>query len=126
MRKLIFIFLFFFMTSVLWAMPPMPGSGHTHDGSLRQDQNQEIVTAEEPLLLRSATAERSSKSSSVSTTGVKKILIILAKFPNLSFNYDITAKTHDDAYYASLMGNWEEIPSDLTMAQYFKQMSQGN
>ncbi len=129
MKKLILPVLLFFMASVLWAMPPMPGSGLTHDGSLRWEPA--ASDSEGSLPLRAPSAERASKSSSVSTTGTKNILVILAQFPagegtrstytKLSFQ-----SAHNAAYYENLLGDYTNpAPAGLTMAEYYKKMSRG-
>ena len=121
------------MASVLWAMPPMPGSGLTHDGSLRR----ETVVSDGSLPLKAPSVERSSKSSSVSTTGTKKLLVILAQFPERTRTVKIdnvpVEKTyqklffqpsHNVTYYEDLLGDYTaSSPASLTMAEYYKKMS---
>ena len=77
MKKLILTALLVFAVSYLYAVPPMPGSGLTHDGSLRW----ETGVSGEAQYARSSSLNKALKASSVSTTGTKKILVILAKFP---------------------------------------------
>ena len=108
MKKLALSILLFFMASVLWAMPPMPGSGLTHDGSLRWEPA--ASDSDVSLPLRAPSAERSSKSSSVSTTGTKNILVILAQFPagegtRSSYKKLSFKSAHDVAYYENLLGD---------------------
>ena len=124
MKKLALPVLFFFMISSLWAMPPMPGSGHTHDGSVFYDD-------EEPAALYAPalSSDNSSESSSakypitVSTTGNKTILVILAAFSDLAFNSGSATipgtQTHDTSYYSNLL----QGASGLTMKQYYLQQS---
>ena len=124
MKKLALPVLFLFMVLPLWAMPPMPGSGHTHDGSVFYDD-------EEPAALYAPalSSDNSSESSSakypitVSTTGNKTILVILAAFSDLAFNSGSATipgtQTHDASYYSNLL----QGASGLTMKQYYLQQS---
>jgi len=135
MKKLALFIMLFFMASILWAMPPMPGSGHTHDGSLRWETEEESSG----LYAASLSSRSSSGSSSAdcsalvksiaatSSVGSKKILVILAEFQNLKFNDPYfdggaakTAQTHDDSYYTKLL----ESGPGLTMRNYYLNQSQ--
>ena len=103
----------------------MPGSGHTHDGSVFYDDDDEPAVLYAPAL----STENSSDSSSakypitVSTTGNKTILVILATFPDLAFNSGSATtpgtQTHDASYYSNLL----QGASGLTMKQYYLQQS---
>ena len=74
MKKLLLPILLLFLVSALYAMPPMPGSGLKHDGSIREIETIE-ASEETPMLLRSATKSSAAKSSSISL-GTKKLLNI--------------------------------------------------
>lgn len=107
----------------------MPGSGLTHDGSLRWEPA--ASDSDVSLPLRAPSAEHSSKSSSVSTTGTKNILVILAQFPagegtRSSYKKLSFKSAHDVAYYENLLGDYTNpAPANLTMAEYYKKMSRG-
>ncbi len=123
----------FLIVPILYAMPPMPGSGHTHDGSVFDD--------EEPASFKSSYLSKSSADSSsakydvsVSTTGDKTILVLLAEFDNLKFNdpdfpkeagsgegVAKEAQNHNAKYYKNLL----QDGSELTMRKYYQQQSRG-
>ena len=107
------------MASILWAMPPMPGSGLTHDGSVFPEESPAGLRG--PALAYGSSANSSSAKVdiSASTTGNKTILVILAAFPDLDFNSGITAQTHDAAYYSNRL----QGPSGFTMKQYYLDQS---
>ena len=108
-------------------MPPLPGGGHDHDGSLWQDDSSGSFLLKSQSLLSS-----SAKSSSVSTTGVKKILVILARFPSGTVDGttygELDFQTgYNAAFFQSFLGDYtDESPASLTMAEYYKQMSGGS
>ena len=114
----------------------MPGSGLTHDGSLRWEPA--ASDSDGSLPLRAPSAERASKSSSVSTTGAKNILVILAQFPEktrtviidgvpqvITYKKLFFKDSHNVAYYENLLGDYTQTPANLTMAEYYKKMSRG-
>lgn len=126
MKKFIFLILFTVSAVFMWAMPPMPGSGLKHDGSQRQN-----MIGNSPVYSKSSAMDKVSKAKAVATTGTKKILVILAQFPSdtregtpysaLSF-----MSTYNKAFFENLLGDYKDSPSSLTMAEYYKKMSQGN
>ena len=126
MKKSIFLILFTVSAALLWAMPPMPGSGLKHDGSQRQN-----MIGNSPVYSKSSAMDKVSKAKAVATTGTKKILVILAQFPS-----DVRAGTtysalsfmsaYNKTYFENLLGDYKDSPSSLTMAEYYKKMSQGN
>jgi M6 family metalloprotease-like protein len=121
-RKLAFFVLLLFIFSPLWAMPPMPGSGLTHDGSIREvDECPSAFLS--PALSSDEMMTRSAKTPvSVSSTGNKKVLVILAQFPDLPFNYGTSAgtKVHNNpSYYSDLL----QGGSGFTMKQYYLDQS---
>lgn len=100
-------------------MPPMPGSGLTYDGSVR-DEEGSAPTYVPPLASGSLSDSSSAKVNvSVSTTGNKKLLVLLAGFPDLAFNQGITAQTHNTTYYRNLL----QDSSGLTMKKYYLEQS---
>ena len=123
MKKLVFPILLFLMASVLWAMPPMPGSGLTHDGSIREAEEfpSSFLASDSPSTSDSEVPLRAAKYPvSVSTTGNKKILVIRVDFFDLPFNYEtLGADSHDAAYYEDLLENG----SGLTMKKYYYDQS---
>ncbi|MBR3671879.1 MAG: M6 family metalloprotease domain-containing protein [Spirochaetia bacterium] len=130
MKKLLLTLLLFLIVPILYAMPPMPGSGLKHDGSIREIETIE-ASEETPMLLRSATKSSAAKSSSISL-GTKKILVILASFDGYGFNAIIPgtsdkgatipfAKVHDADYYYDLL----QDGTGLTMSEFYQQQSLG-
>ena len=102
----------------------MPGSGHTHDGSVFYDDD-EPAALYAPVLSSDYSDDSSSAKYpiTVSTTGNKTILVILAAFPDLAFNSGSAVipetQTHDASYYSNLL----QGGSGLTMKQYYLQQS---
>lgn len=112
------------MASILWAMPPMPGSGLTHDGSIREGEEYPINLFSQSLSADNSIRQASAKIPiSVSTTGDKKILVVLVDFPDLRFNHEIPkAETHDKTYFSNLL----QGSSGLTMKKYYYDQSRAN
>ncbi len=121
MKKLILPIFLFFISSILWAMPPMPGSGLTHDGSIREGEEYPINLYAQSFSSDDGTRQAAAKTPvAVSTTGDKKILVVLVDYPDLSFNFDtFKAATHDKAYYNNLL----QGSSGLTMHKYYSDQS---
>ena len=95
----------------------MPGSGLTHDGSIREGEEYPINRS---LSSGNGVRQASAKASvSASTTGDKNILVVLVDYPNLPFNYSISADTHNKAYYSDLL----QDSSGLTMKKYYYDQS---
>ena len=126
MKKSIFLILFTVSAALLWAMPPMPGSGLKHDGSQRMTNSSPVYSKS------SASADKVSKAKAVATTGTKKILAILVYFPSYTrkgttYNELSFKSGHGVSYYEDLLGDYtDDNPSSLTMAEYYKKMSRGN
>lgn len=129
MKKLFLLFLIISLSVQLWGVSAKPGSGHTHDGSIRPGMTGNSYS---PSLSSDGGVRRASALSkaSVSTTGSKKILVILAPFKDYGFNETIpgtsdsgavSASTHDETYYKKLL----ETGSGLTMKKYYDQQSRG-
>ena len=123
MKKLAIFALLLCFISPLWAMPPMPGSGLTHDGSIREIDElpaTSFFNSDSPAPSDSGVMLRSAKYPvSVSSTGNKKILVILAYYQDLPFNYDTgSSATHNVDYYTDLLQG-----SGLTMKQYYLDQS---
>ncbi len=120
MKKLLPVFLLIFMASLLWGVSPKPGSGLTYDGSIMH--NESVGASWDGVRRASALTQ-----ASVSTTGSKKILVILAAFNDYSFNQDYASttytNTHDTAYYSNLL---QDSTEQLTMKSYYQQQSRGN
>ena len=119
MKKLMLPVLLFFMVSSLWAMPPMPGSGHTHDGSVFDDEESAPLFA--PALASSISIDSSSAKYpiTVSTTGNKTILVIRADYVDLPFDHGTGGTDHNKAYYNDLL----QGSSGLTMKKYYSDQS---
>ena len=104
------------MTSQLWAVSAKPGSGLTYDGSIMHDAEGEVSTAADGMRRTAALTK-----SSVSTTGSKKLLVVLAYFDDYDFNIGAAstpgAQTHDNSYYENLL---------LGVKDYYQQQSRGN
>ena len=122
MKKLIPFVLLLLISPLLWAASPKPGSGHTHDGSIRPDMEEMgLYSSSDGVRRTSAMAK-----SAVSTTGNKKILVILAEFKDYKFNKTGTSAEHSQAhnkkYYEDLLqdGSW------FTVKKYYDQQSRGN
>ena len=105
----------------------MPGSGLTHDGSLRREN-----TIPDGLQYdKSSSMDNALRSSSAPVTGTRKVLIILAQFPGdtrSGTTYDELSfqTSHNVPYYKDLLGDYEDpSPANLTMAEYYKLMSRG-
>ena len=113
MKKLITLLAIFSIVSQLWAVSPKPGSGLKHDGSIMPEQS----SADGEY--RAVALEKA-----VSTTGSKKLLVILANFTDYSFNttYASESLTHNQAYYEKLLHDG----SGLTVTKYYQQQSRGN
>ena len=121
MRKLIPLLLLL-ISPLLWAASPKPGSGHTHDGSIRSDMEEMgLYSSSDGVRRTSAMAK-----SAVSTTGSKKILVILAEFKDYKFNKTDTpaehSLPHNKEYYEKLL----QEDSWLTVKKYYDQQSRGN
>ena len=116
MNKLIPVFLLLVLSPLLWAASPKPGSGHTHDGSVRPE-NESVASAD------GARRALSLSKASVSTTGNKKILVIRTQFKNYSFNttYAKDSQVHDNDYYSDLL----QGAVDSTVQKYYSQQSRG-
>ena len=123
MKKLIFPILFLFAVSLLYAMPPMPGSGLTHDGSIFEDDELYSYSARTLSLNRSSGSSSAKSSALAGTTGSKTILVILAGFSDYGFNSGSasSAQTHNVAYYTNLL----QGASGLTMKKYYHDQSRG-
>ena len=119
MKKLVFIFLFLFMASVLWTMPPMPGSGLTHDGSLREGDECPMIFQAPSLSSEEGVMRTAKYPVSASTTGNKKVLVILADYTDLPFDYETGGTNHNTTYYNDLLQN----SSNLTMKKYYSEQS---
>ena len=138
MKKLAIFALLLCFISPLWAMPPMPGSGLTHDGSIREIDElpaTSFFNSDSPASSDSGVMLRSAKYPvSVSSTGNKKILVILAEFPgetrtvhSIKRDEDITEdfpaltfrSGHTADYYKKIL----ETGSGLTMKQYYLDQS---
>ena len=120
MRKLALLVLIVSVISPLWAVPPMPGSGLTYDGSIREvDECPSSFLS--PGLSSDAVLTRTAKIPvSVSSTGNKKILVILADFKDLKFNWKTAGSaTKNSAYYSNLL----QGESGLTMKKYYLDQS---
>ena len=122
MKKLLLPALLVLIVSSLCAMPPMPGSGLTHDGSIFEDEEPSDSLTRSLSLNSSSTDSSSAKFGvSVSTTGNKTILVILAAFSDYGFNKDTGgAQTHNAAYYSNLL---QGGGSNLTMKQFYLDQS---
>ncbi|MBQ3647829.1 MAG: M6 family metalloprotease domain-containing protein [Spirochaetia bacterium] len=124
MKKALFLAILLSLSAALFAMPPMPGSGLKHDGSDRQES-----VAYESGQSRSSSMNKIAKASSVTTTGEKTLLVILAQFPAYtragktysSLSFKAGAKTT----FENLLGDYADSPATLTMAEYYKKMSRG-
>ena len=125
MKKAIFLIPLLFIASFLLAMPPFPGAGHTHDGSVFKDQEQSGYYYS-PFAAQGTNESRADELLTYTNAiGKKTILVILAAFQDLKFNSSIiesgpeNAQTHNVAYYNNLLqGN-----SGLTMRKYFLDQS---
>ena len=101
-------------------MPPMPGSGLTHDGSVREGEEYPISLYSQSLFSDNEIRQASAKTPvAVSAIGNKKILVVLVQFPDLPFNWEIGADTHDKTYYSNLL----QGSSGLTMKKYYSDQS---
>ncbi len=101
-------------------MPPMPGSGHTHDGSIRDGDEYPVNLFAPALSSESGVRQASAKLAvSPSTTGSKKILVICAEYNNLYFDHETGGTNHNAAYYKDLL----EDGSGLTMKKYYSDQS---
>ncbi len=116
------------ISPLLWAASPKPGSGHTHDGSIRPDMEEMGFYSSSDGVRRTSAMTKAA----VSTTGNKKILVILADFGDFKFNKDYVvddnganakdSQVHDKAYYDDLLqGSY-----GLTMKKFYNQQSRGN
>lgn len=121
MKKYILPILLILIVPILYAMPPMPGSGHTHDGSIREGEEFPVNFYSQSLSSDNEVRQASASFPvSVSTTGNKKILVVLVDYPDLPFNYKtFGADTHDKEYYDKLL----QAPSGLTMKKYYYEQS---
>ena len=121
MKKIFLPVLLLLIVPILYAMPPMPGSGLTHDGSIREGEEFPVNFYSQSLSSDNEVRQASAKTSvSASTTGNKTILVVLADYPDLPFNYEtFGADTHDEAYYDKLL----QAPSGLTMQKYYYEQS---
>lgn len=100
----------------------MPGSGLTYDGSIREGEEYPSALFAPALSSDVGVRQASAKVEvPVSTTGSKKILVILADYTDLPFNaYDASsAATHNKTYYNDLLQN----SSNLTMKKYYSAQS---
>lgn len=112
--------LLFFMVSYLWAMPPMPGSGHTHDGSIRDGEEYPSALFAPQLSSDVGVRQASAKVPvSVSTIGNKKLLVIRADYVDLPFDHGTGGTDHNKSYYNDLL----QGPSGLTMKKYYSDQS---
>ena len=122
MKKFIPFVLLLLISPLLWSASPKPGSGHTHDGSIRPDMEEMgFYSSSDGVRRTSAMAK-----SAVSTTGSKKILVILAEFKDYKFNKTGTpaeySLPHNKKYYEDLLqdGSW------FTVKKYYYQQSRRN
>jgi len=101
-------------------MPPMPGSGHTHDGSIRDGEEYPVSLFAPALSSDVGVRQAAAKYPvSVSTTGSKKILVIRVEYANLSFDHSTGGTNHNKTYYNDLLQN----SSNLTMKKYYSDQS---
>jgi len=122
MKKLIPFVLLLLISPLLWAASPKPGSGHTHDGSIRPDMEEMGFNSSSDGVRRTSAMAKAA----ASTTGDKKILVILTRFKDYAFNKKGTdaqySQVHDQDYYSDLL----QGSFGLTMKKYYYQQSRGN
>ena len=98
----------------------MPGSGHTHDGSIRDGEEYPANLFAPASSSESGVRWASAKVPvSPSTTGNKKLLVIRADYNDLPFDYETGGTNHNVAYYENLL----EDGSGLTMKKYYLDQS---
>ena len=122
MKKLVGIVLLCLMAAVLYAVPPMPGSHTTHDGSQLPEIN--------PVPFRSPSRHNADsslqKSSPLSPAAIenRNLLVILVNFndPNQRFSFLGAGATDEDYrdYYLNLLQN-----NTYSMRKYYQDMSGG-
>ena len=120
MKKLVGIVLLCLIAAALYAVPPMPGSRPTHDGSQHPEIN--------PLPFRSPSKQAVHSSLQKSAPLAhpiienRNLLVILVNYDDLKFSFLGAGATDKDYknYYLNLLQN-----NTYSMTQYFKDMSGG-
>ncbi len=122
MRKFIPLLLLLLISPLLWAASPKPGSGHTHDGSIRPDMEEMGLYSSSDGVKRTSAMTKAA----VSTTGNKKILVILAEFRDYKFNKAGTSAEHSLAHNKKYYEDLLQGSFGLTMKKFYDQQSRGN
>ena len=120
MKKLVGIVLLCLMAAALYAVPPMPGSHTTHDGSQLPEIN--------PVPFRSPSRHNADSSLqkisplSTAASGDRNLLIILVNYDDLKFSILGAGATDEDYknHYLDLLQN-----NTYSMRKYYQDMSGG-